>query len=87
MAGLLLGSEPLVKLHHVFSILCFKCLVRSGGSVDVHPFFTAQEHSLISFSIEKADLRAFGSQRGAKSNVIIVWAFALFILTLTLYLW
>lgn len=47
-----------------FSILYFKSLVVSGGSLDVHPFFKALEHLLVSFSTEKADLRALCRQQG-----------------------
>lgn len=72
MAGLFLGLEPLVKLHHAFSILHSKYLVRSGESLDVHFVFKPQEYSRISFAVEKAGLSAFCRPR-ARSNLIIVW--------------
>lgn len=59
----LLGLEPLIKLHHAFSTLHFKSLVISGENFDVHSFFKPLEHSLISFAVEKADLRAFFRQQ------------------------
>lgn len=57
------GSEPLVKLHHVFPFSALQNVIRSGVSADAHPFFTAWGTlPFISFQY-KADLRAFGSQQ------------------------
>ena len=84
VAGLLLGSEPPIKLHHAFSTLPFKSLLISER-LDVSSF-KPLGRSLISLQYRKQTSEpSAGSRDQLKCNNCL--GFVLFILTLTLYLW